>query len=293
MQLIGRVIRGDAHVVLVAGLKNAGAELVEARIILRGFDLVDELAIGEGDHVGLAVGVFAGLEDVDVERNIAIGDVEHEVDQPRLVFAERESEPLEALEHGRVTIFVLRGSVRPLVVAAKDGLAQFEGLCGLPGAVGSGGNDAAVQLAGSGRCGRGLRNLVHGRRDLGKADRPEAAEKLTDTLARGSGPDGHVEIKVRSMKPLRLDLALSVVDRDAHGIIALDLCWVFHCHRDRIEVSRPPFSQLEGPRGVRPRLTGMDRPARPQGHSNDRCNDDEWNDRSKGNASDTRRQTHG
>src|SRR4051812_9740329 len=40
MQLIGWMIRGYAYVVLLSGLKDAGTELVEPRIILSGFDLV-------------------------------------------------------------------------------------------------------------------------------------------------------------------------------------------------------------------------------------------------------------
>ena len=54
MELVGGVVAGDADVVLLAGLEDAGAEFVEAGVILGGFYLVDELAGVEGDYVVFA-----------------------------------------------------------------------------------------------------------------------------------------------------------------------------------------------------------------------------------------------
>ena len=131
VELVGGVVAGHADVVLLARLQDAGAEFVEAGIILGGFYLVDKFAGVEGDYV-----VFAELEDIDVERHVAIGNVEGEVDQARLCFLKGELEPLEAFDHGGVAVFAARGSVGAFVVAAIDGLSELEGLGGLPGAVG-------------------------------------------------------------------------------------------------------------------------------------------------------------
>ncbi len=87
---------------------------------------------------------MVSLEDVDVERDVAVGYVEGEVDEARGFFVEGEFEPLEAFDHGGVAVFTLRGSVGTLVVAAVDGLAELEGLGGLPGAVGGGGDDSGL-----------------------------------------------------------------------------------------------------------------------------------------------------
>ena len=148
MQLVSRVVGGHAHVVFLPGLKNAGAELVEARIILRRLNLVDKLSSSEWNHIRLSGRVLALLENIHVERHIAVGDVENEIHQARLFFAKSESEPLKAFEHGSVGVFALRRSVRPFVVAAKDGPAKFERLSDLPGIVGRSGNHAALD------CGR-------------------------------------------------------------------------------------------------------------------------------------------
>ena len=135
MELVGGMVTGHAHVVLLARLQDAGAELIESGIILGGLDLVDKLAGVKGDYI-----VFAELEDIHVERHIAIGDVEGEVDQARLGFLKGELEPLEAFEHGGVAVLAARGSVGAFVVAAINGLAELKGLGGLPGAVGRGGD---------------------------------------------------------------------------------------------------------------------------------------------------------
>ena len=81
VQLIRGMIGGNPHVVLVAGLKDAGAELVKSRIILGRLNLVDELSVGEWDHIRLSLRVLAYLEDVHVERDVAIRHIQHKVDQ--------------------------------------------------------------------------------------------------------------------------------------------------------------------------------------------------------------------
>ena len=81
VQLIGRMIGGYAHIIFLAGMKDAGAEFVEAGIILRSLYLVDKFAVVVWDHIGLAGVVLAHLKDIHVERNVAVGDIEHEVDQ--------------------------------------------------------------------------------------------------------------------------------------------------------------------------------------------------------------------
>jgi hypothetical protein len=144
MQLVSRVIGGHSHVVLLSRLKNAGAELVESGIILGSLNLIDKLSGSEGNHIRLSRCILAHLKNIHVERNIAVRNVEDEVNQTRLIFTESESEPLEAFEHGSIAIFDLRRSVRPFVVAAKDGLAKFELLRFLPCIVGRSCNHAAL-----------------------------------------------------------------------------------------------------------------------------------------------------
>ena len=56
VELVGGMVSGYADVVLLAGLKDAGAEFVEAGIILGGFYLVDEFSGVEGDYVGFVLG---------------------------------------------------------------------------------------------------------------------------------------------------------------------------------------------------------------------------------------------
>ena len=59
-----------------------------------------------------------------------------------------EFEPLKALQHGLVGIFAGGGSVGPLVVTAINRLPKFEGLGGLPSAVGRGGDYARLLIRG-------------------------------------------------------------------------------------------------------------------------------------------------
>ncbi len=66
MQLIRRVVCGDAHVILLARLQNACTELIKPGIILRCLDLVDELSGIEGNNIRLSRSVFAFLKDVHV-----------------------------------------------------------------------------------------------------------------------------------------------------------------------------------------------------------------------------------
>ncbi len=102
---------------------------------MRGFYLVDELSLAVRHCVRIARAVFAGLEDVYIQRHITIGHIERKVDQPRSLFVKGELEPLEPLEHGGIVIFRLGRGIGPLVVAAVNRLAKGEGLGRLPGGV--------------------------------------------------------------------------------------------------------------------------------------------------------------
>ena len=86
VQLVSRVIGSHSHVVFLPGLKNAGTEFVESRIILGRLNLIDKFSGGEGNHVRLSGGVLAQLKNIHVERDIAVGHVEHEVDQRAAAF---------------------------------------------------------------------------------------------------------------------------------------------------------------------------------------------------------------
>jgi hypothetical protein len=108
--------------------------------------------------------VFAQLEDVYVERDIAIGHIQHKIDKPGLRFIEGESKPLKALDHCRIGIFTLRRNVGPLVVTAINSLAQFEGLRDLPCIVRCRSDDATSEMGGASG---GLRDLAHDCGDLG------------------------------------------------------------------------------------------------------------------------------
>ena len=167
MQLISRVIRRHPHVIFLPRLKNAGAELVEARIILGRLNLINKLSVVEWDHIRLSVGVLARPEDLHVERYVAIRHIQHEVNQPGLRLVEGEPEPLEPLNHRCVSIFTLRWSVGALVIAAEYGLPQFERLGVLPRTVGRRSDEAPLKIsytAGPGSC--TLENLAEGRANL-------------------------------------------------------------------------------------------------------------------------------
>ena len=84
VELVRRVIGGDAHIILLAGLQRARAEFVEPGIILRGFNLINKLTIVVRDNILLPAGVLAQLEDVHVQRHVAVGDVQHKIGKPRL-----------------------------------------------------------------------------------------------------------------------------------------------------------------------------------------------------------------
>ena len=166
MQLIGRVVRRHPHVVLLARLKNAGAELVEAGIILGRFDLINKLSVVEWDHIRLSGSVLAFPEDLHVERYVTIRHIQYEVNQSRVRLAESEPEPLEPFDHRCVPVFTLRWSVGALVSAAEDSLAQFERLCVLPRTVGRGSDETPLRVcdAAEGSC--SLENPGKGRANL-------------------------------------------------------------------------------------------------------------------------------
>ena len=132
VELVRRVIGGDAHVIFLAGLQRARAEFVEAGVILRRFDLINKLAIVVGNNILLPAGVLAEPEDVHIQRHVAVRDVQHKIGQPRLGPMIGEFEPLKALEHRLVSIFAGGGSVRPFVITAINGLSKLERLGGLP-----------------------------------------------------------------------------------------------------------------------------------------------------------------
>ena len=162
-----KMIRRHPHVIFLPRLKNARAELVEARIILGRLDLINKLSVVEWDHIRLSVGVLARPEDVDVERHIAIRHIQQEVNQPRLRLVEGEPEPMEPPNHRCVSIFTLRWSVGALVIAAEYGLAQFERLGVLPRTVGRRSDEAPLKVsytAWQGSC--TLENLAEGRANL-------------------------------------------------------------------------------------------------------------------------------
>jgi len=167
MKLERGVIGGHAHVVFLPRLKNAGAELVEAGIILGCLNLIDKLTGSEWNHIRLSGRVLAQLKNIHVQRNIAVRDVEDEVNQARLLFAESELEPLKTLEHGSIAVFVFRWRIGPLVVAAKDGLAKLELLSALPGIVGRSRNETALHSIGlAWKSSRWLQDLAQGCADL-------------------------------------------------------------------------------------------------------------------------------
>ena len=159
-ELVRRVIGGHAHVILLAGLQDARAELVEPGVILRRFDLINKLPIVIRDNILLPAGVLAKPEDVHVKRHVAVGDGQHKIGEPRLRPAIGEFEPLKALEHCLVGIFAGGGRVRPFVVTAINGLPELEGLGGLPSIVGCSGDDAGLLIRGVGR--PGSRRLGNG-----------------------------------------------------------------------------------------------------------------------------------
>ena len=70
------MVGGDAQVVRPARLQNARAELVKPGIILRGLDLVNELAVIVRDHAALPVPLVSqsGPKNLNIERNVAVGD---------------------------------------------------------------------------------------------------------------------------------------------------------------------------------------------------------------------------
>jgi hypothetical protein len=139
VKLVGGMVTGNPDVVVAVGLQDSCPEFVQARVVLGGFHLVDEFSFVIGSYI-----VFAGLEYVDVERDIAVRDVEGEVDQAGLRLLKGELEPLEALEHGGIAVFAAGRGVGALVGGAVDGLSELEGLRRLPGSVGGGGDDSRV-----------------------------------------------------------------------------------------------------------------------------------------------------
>src|ERR1700722_9198501 len=51
VELIGRMVAGYPNVILLAGLKDPGAEFIEAGVVLRGFYLVDKFSSVERHDV--------------------------------------------------------------------------------------------------------------------------------------------------------------------------------------------------------------------------------------------------
>src|SRR5215470_13614416 len=145
VQLISRVIRRDAHVIFLPRLQDACAELIKPGIILRGFDLIDELSSGKRHNIGFSCSVLTYLENIYVEGNIAIGHVEYEVDESRLLLMKGEPEPLESFKHCRIAVFTLRWSIGPLIVATINGLPHFKWLRVFPSAVRRSGNHSTKQ----------------------------------------------------------------------------------------------------------------------------------------------------
>ena len=71
-----------ANVISLAGLQDAGPELVKSWIILSGFDLIDESARLRRARFPAAPALsLRRSEDVDIKGDIAVGDVENEIDQ--------------------------------------------------------------------------------------------------------------------------------------------------------------------------------------------------------------------
>ena len=83
VELVCRMIGSDADVILLAGLQRARAEFVEARVVLRRLNLVHELPVAVRDNILLASGVFAQAEDIDIQRHIAIHNVQDKISQSR------------------------------------------------------------------------------------------------------------------------------------------------------------------------------------------------------------------
>ena len=292
VQLVGRMVRGYAHIIFLAGLENAGAEFVKSGIVLRSFNLIREFALVVGNHIRLAVRVFAHLEDVHVQGHVAIGHVQHEVDQLGLFPAKGKVEPLETLQHGVVGVFVFRWGVGALVVPAEDGLAQLKRLRVLPGAVGRGRNDAALQVrSAAGQRSRGSQNLFHGGANLRRTHARGRGEAHRDR-ARGARAEREVEVQVGSVQPLRLDLALRIVDGHLHRIVALELGKVLDVHRERIHGAGAGGAQLDFAHRRGRGLIGMDGTAKVEGNGNNANGDGERHNRQTHNASTSRGELH-
>ena len=75
-QLIGRMVGGDTDVIRRTRLQNARAEFVQPGIILRGLDLVNELAVVVRDHAALPL-PLRRLKNLHIQRNVAVGDAEN------------------------------------------------------------------------------------------------------------------------------------------------------------------------------------------------------------------------
>src|SRR5439155_26449754 len=97
----------------------------------RGLDLIDEFAIGRRHDVRLAVRL-AQLKNVNVQRNVAVGDVQDEISEAGLSPVIVEAEPLEAFEQRSIGVFRRCRRVWTLVAAAVNRLAKFKGLRRLP-----------------------------------------------------------------------------------------------------------------------------------------------------------------
>ena len=140
---------------------------------------------------------------------------------------------MEALDHGGVAVFALRGSVGALVVAAVNGLAELEGLGGLPGSVGGGGDDSCGYVSAQGG---DVDDLVQRGGDFGDSYGCRRGEGYGDGSF-GAGAEGEVEVEVGGVQPFGVNGALGVVDGGQDGVGALELGGVFHRYRHGIEGS--------------------------------------------------------
>ena len=148
---------------------------------------------------------------------------------------------MEAFEHGGVAVFAARGSVGAFVVAAIDGLAELEGLGGLPGAVGGGGDDSRGKTVFGLQHGS-FEDLVQGSAHL---RRRRGGGEAHGDRAGGAGAEGQVEIKVGGMEPLGVDHALRVFHRGQDSVAALHLRGIFHRQGKGIEGARARGAQLD------------------------------------------------
>src|ERR1017187_6831451 len=81
--------------------------LYKFRIVLGCFNLVDKLSVGKWNHIGLSDRIPTHLKYVHIKWHITVRDIQYEVDKTGLFSVKGESKPLEAFDHGRISVLAL------------------------------------------------------------------------------------------------------------------------------------------------------------------------------------------